>query len=187
MISKQVLAKFYLETARLIIRPVKMEDELYYQKLYQSPEVMSLYSEGKPRKQAAIRRTVEINIDRWERGNPFSCMTIELKESHEVIGSIFISTFARNDNTGILGYLLLPEYWRQGYASEAVKFIIENYLPQIKDGQYPEQITSVFAYAKSENTASIRILKKIGFREISKVQKFGSERNEYKLYLDDIK
>lgn len=186
MISKQVLANFYLETARLIIRPVKIEDELYYQKLYQNSEVMSSYAEGHPREQAIIKRTVEINVDRWERGKPFSCMTIELKESHEFIGSIYISTFARNDNTGILGYLLLPQYWGQGYASEAVKFLIEKYLPQINNGQYSEQITSVFAYANPANIASIRILKKMGFCEIGQMQKFGTERNEYQLSLDSI-
>jgi|GEM_PF-5485576 RimJ/RimL family protein N-acetyltransferase len=173
-----------LETERLMIRAIAQQDEENYQNLYQNPEVMLSYADGKPRSTAGIRRTVEINIERWAKGNPFSCMTIEHKASKDFMGSIFISTYGREDNTGILGYLLLLKYWRQRYATEAVMAMFNEYLSQVNKGQYPEQITSVVAYASSLNVASVRILEKAGFQKINEVEKFGAKRNEYRLWLN---
>ncbi len=176
-------AKSHTESSRLIIRALTLNDQHNYQKLYAHTKVMSSYADGQPRSAARIAKMVQINLERWANHNPFSCMTIELKENKQFIGSIFISTFERYDNTGLLGYLILPEYWACGYATEAVKAVIQDYLPLVNQGQYAEKIAAVYAYTKPNNLASIKILEKTGFTKNNIAHKFGAERLEYILLL----
>jgi ribosomal-protein-alanine N-acetyltransferase len=69
------------------------------------------------------------------------------------------------DGTVELGYSLLQPYWNRGYATEAVKTLVEWAF------DCPEA-RGVFAEAQLGNTASIRVLQKAGFKEVGP----GSER-----------
>jgi ribosomal-protein-alanine N-acetyltransferase len=71
-----------------------------------------------------------------------------------------------HDGTVELGYSLLRPYWNRGYATEAVKALVEWAF-------HSPEVRSVFAEAQMGNTASIRVLQKAGFREVG----LGSERS----------
>jgi len=71
-----------------------------------------------------------------------------------------------HDGTVELGYSLLQPYWNRGYATEAVKALVEWAF-------HSPEVRSVFAEAQMGNTASIRVLQKAGFREVG----LGSERS----------
>ena len=58
-----------------------------------------------------------------------------------------------------LGYCLAHEYWGQGYATEAVGLFLPLYWERMRHVSY------VQAKVDAENVASVKILKKFGFRE----------------------
>ncbi|HUW96100.1 MAG TPA: GNAT family N-acetyltransferase [Anaerolineae bacterium] len=70
------------------------------------------------------------------------------------------------DGTVELGYSLLQPYWNRGYATEAVKALLEWAFDS-------PDVRGVFAEAQLGNTASIRVLQKAGFNEVGP----GSERS----------
>lgn len=56
-----------------------------------------------------------------------------------------------------LGFHLRPEYWHQGYATEAANAVIEYAFRE-------KNVQSLFAGHNPKNAASKRVLEKLGFR-----------------------
>jgi len=80
---------------------------------------------------------------------------ISLKGQSEIIGTIGFNNFTKNHRANI-GYDLQTEYWNNGYATEALKTIVEFGFKQLK-------INRIEAEVMIGNTASERILEKLGF------------------------
>lgn len=61
-----------------------------------------------------------------------------------------------------LGYMIHPDFWGQGFATEAVRGCLEYWwsLPRREDGKGRELIAKVVV----ENVESRRVLEKLGFR-----------------------
>ena len=74
-----------------------------------------------------------------------------------------------------LGYALLPEYWRQGYAYEAS-------LAVLKDGQDSYNLAVVAAITSPHNKASNGLLKKLGFSFVDLIELSGDTNNLYEYY-----
>ncbi|MFN7928825.1 MAG: GNAT family N-acetyltransferase [Blastocatellia bacterium] len=55
-----------------------------------------------------------------------------------------------------IGYALLPRYWSQGYAIEAATAVLQYAYITL-------QLNRILAITKPDNTASIRVLEKLGF------------------------
>jgi len=55
-----------------------------------------------------------------------------------------------------LGYAFLPEFWKQGFALEAVESMIDY-------AKNTHKLSRILALSKSSNTASIKLLNKVGF------------------------
>ena len=58
-----------------------------------------------------------------------------------------------------LGYLIHPEYWGRGYATEAIKAFLDGLWEGVRD------VEKVTGFVDSENVGSVRVLEKCGFRE----------------------
>lgn len=83
---------------------------------------------------------------------------VELQETHRVIGQIYFKHIEpQHLMTWELGFILNPQYHRQGYMSEAVEALVRH-------GFAHAAIHRVVAHCNPENPASWRLLEKIGFR-----------------------
>jgi len=80
---------------------------------------------------------------------------IELKETGRVIGSVQI--ILQNEYEASLGYLLLPEYWGQGYGTESVKTLIDFGFGQLN-------LHRIVTWCDAENHASYHVMQKAGMR-----------------------
>ncbi|MGR6873535.1 GNAT family N-acetyltransferase [Pseudomonas sp. HK3] len=83
---------------------------------------------------------------------------IRLKESNQLIGTCGFNSWNPKMKNAVLGYDLLPKYWGQGYATEAVHCIIRGTLPcgalhRIQGDTVPD------------NHASQAVLTNVGFKE----------------------
>lgn len=86
------------------------------------------------------------------RVNSEEFYAIELKESKKVIGNIYYGN--RDFESKEVGYIVNKNYQRNGYASEALRAVIEN--------AFKEGIHRVFAECDPRNECSWKLLEKIG-------------------------
>ena len=82
---------------------------------------------------------------------------IELKESNGIIGMIGVMNISRQHKRGEVGYWVNRNYWRQGYASEALGAMLRFCFRELK---FRKVVASVFP----PNEVSSFMLVKAGFK-----------------------
>ncbi len=83
---------------------------------------------------------------------------VELQETHKVIGQIYFKHIEpQHLMTWELGYILNPQYQRQGYMSEAVAALV-------RYGFTQAAIHRVVAHCNPKNVASWKLLERVGFQ-----------------------
>lgn len=82
---------------------------------------------------------------------------IELKSTGEVIGDVAFLRKRQDSRQATLGYTLAQAYWHQGYASEAVRAIMDYLFAEL-------DLHRIIADCDSENSASVKLLERLGFR-----------------------
>ncbi|QPA32491.1 GNAT family N-acetyltransferase [Thermaerobacillus caldiproteolyticus] len=83
---------------------------------------------------------------------------IILKENQEFIGTVGLNNLSLPNKRAEIGYEIHPDYWRQGFTSEAVKEVLRYSFEEL--GLY-----RIGAVTYPENIASSSLLKKLGFKE----------------------
>jgi len=117
-------------------------------------------------------------IDTMEDCEDGYYLIIEDKDEGKSIGSCCI--FPNEDRSNIdIGYCVNKTYWRNGYASEAIKQLIE--------WAKEQHIKTVTAEVAKENVASCGLLRKLGFKvkEETKFKKYHMDI-EFNSYLFEL-
>ena len=81
---------------------------------------------------------------------------VELKQSGELIGVCGILYRVKLDLTDV-GFALLPKYWRQGFAFEAARAVMDY-------GHSVLAVENIVGLTSETNIASINLLKKLGMQ-----------------------
>lgn len=147
-----------LETRRLILRDYEESDKTAYFKLKSDSKTMyylqdiQLFSQEESDMEFANVLRDQKSIDR-----KFYFMHIELKDSHEQIGSV---GYTVNANTPVgklvgAGYFIFPQFWNQGYVTEAFQKVIEYAFLQ-------NNVYRISTGCLSENVGSERVMQKCG-------------------------
>ncbi|MGF1484020.1 MAG: GNAT family N-acetyltransferase [Opitutales bacterium] len=88
------------------------------------------------------------------RENPLASLAITLRATAELIGSIGTSLDLEHRRAE-LGYWIAPDHWNRGYATEALRALIDH-------GFNTTEILRFSAYHFANNPASGRVLQKAG-------------------------
>ena len=167
-----------LETERMILRPVRMEDAEDIYERWTSDDRVSKYVRWSTHKSV-------LDTKEWLKeevagidGDKSYQWGFTLKDTGYLFGSggIFIN---KDKNVYELGYNIMHDFWGQGYTTEAVKEIINFAFKELG-------ITELVACHAVDNPASGAVMMKCGFvyegeHEIH--QKFdGSETYDTKVY-----
>ncbi len=83
---------------------------------------------------------------------------IKDKDNQEFIGTLGFNNVSLLHKRAEIGYEIHPHYWRSGYTSEAIKEVLRYAFEEL-------DLYRVGAVIFPENTASIRLIKKMGFVE----------------------
>ena len=171
-----------LETKRLILRRLKLEDAPTVFNNWASDKEVTKFLRWNPHADLGvteqwIRECEEISKDksRYEWG-------IVLKETNEPIGSIGAFKNAEEPYRYELGYALGKKYWGQGYATEALKCVIDFLVNEVGIKHF------ICSHAK-DNPASGAVMRHVGFvyRKDGTNQSYdGSREFECKIYYLDI-
>ena len=144
-----------IQTDRLLIRAIEMKDKEDFFHYRSMPQVYK-YQTWKPRQIREIEEFIRKNAGVCPNTvNAWLQLAICLKEGR-MIGDIGIHF--TEDHQIEIGYTLSPEHQGNGYAFEAVKVVINYAFLEWKKHR-------ITASVDPENTQSIKLLEKLGFRK----------------------
>ena len=154
------MTRKFLETDRLIIRDWKADDWLLVQPMASDSAVMQYIGHYQPWPQKEIQQFVLNRIrDSEERG--WTMWPLVLKEGGEFVGycGFLRRRHGEYDGEVEMGYAIAREHWSKGLTAEASRRILEY-------GFETFEFDRVIASARPENTASIRVMQKMGMVSI---------------------
>ncbi len=155
-------AEVVLETDRLLLRPWRVAEagiqrELWTERDPRVPPHRRIDATGRP--------TVE-DLEEWIRNDhptTTGLLAVEPKAARAVVGYCGLIDSGRGgDSEPELAFELLQKVWRQGYATEASRAVL--------DWARSSGYTRLWATVRVWNTASRRVLAKVGFVETGRVE-----------------
>lgn len=154
-------------TSRLALRAFTVDDApQLHAALYRDAEAMHFI--GGTHSVQATRQGIERYVDQQE-ADGFSFWAVEERESGLVVGEAGLFPLDARGPDVELGYALGSRWWGRGYATEAATGILE-------EAFGPLDLARVVAVAKRENTGSLNVLRKLGFREEGDIHAWGSRQ-----------
>ncbi len=168
-----------LETDRLVLRKFEIEDaDGMYNNWASDPECCKYLSWDVHKD---VNETKEL-LKFWIKGYEDGCYNwvAEIKDTHEIIGSISVITAIKKHSTAELGYCYGSKYWGKGYATEALRAVIEYLLTEC-------DFYLIEARHISGNPASGRVMEKAGMHKDAvlrdrRINKYTGERNDIVVY-----
>lgn len=145
-----------LNAERIVLRTFKEEDAARIQELANNKEVASIIGLPHPYELAHAKEWIDIQPGLIEEGTEYP-LAIYSKDYEAIIGTICIRVDKKN-NQGELGYWMGRPYWGHGFATEAVKRMIDFGFSDLG-------LNKVWAAAITRNEGSMKVLKKAGMKQ----------------------
>jgi [ribosomal protein S5]-alanine N-acetyltransferase len=172
-----------LETERLVLRPLSLDDLDRLAEFYADAEVMRYIGPGKAIDRDRSRQSLERMIGNFE-AEGFGQLGVDRKDDGAFMGrcGLLVWDTATWSPTRVLdvkgavevevGYLLGREYWGHGYATEAATAVRDWALANL-------DLKRLIALIYPENTQSIAVARKLGMKPDGEVEIFGSRVTRY--------
>ena len=145
-----------LETARLILRPCRMDDAADIQRLAGDRDVArNTMLVPHPYEDGEAERWIGTHQEIYESGQGVT-FGIERRQDGLFIGTIGLTIFEKHQ-TAELGYWIGKPFWNNGYCTEASRAILQYAFENRK-------LHRIHAKFYSRNPASGRVMQKIGMQ-----------------------
>ena len=152
-----------LETDRLILRKLVPEDFEALARIFEKPRVMKyLGPEGSPLSREETEAFLH-SIDRHWKRHGFGRWIVVDRATAAVIGCAGLRSY---EGTAELVYLIDEPYWDKGLATEIARACLEY-------GFIRRGFEKIIAFARPANTASRKVMEKIGMRFVLETTVFG--------------
>lgn len=142
---------FPIETSRLLIRPIRLDDLDKLAEIVADAKVMRYIGNGSPldrdQTEAYIRKTM-----RSEEENGYSRYAVCLRDSEILIGVCGFMDFRGEVD---FGWRYARAFWGKGFATEAARAVLDYGVRSIG-------LRRIVCQAYTENRASIRVIEKLG-------------------------
>ena len=136
-----------IQTQRLILRRYRSSDLHDLHEYLSDPEVVK-FEPYLPMTMEQAQENLAWRISTDEM------IAIELKDTGKMIGNVYLGK--RDFDTMEIGYVMNRAYWGKGYAAESCNALI--------DQAFANGIHRIYAECDPKNTASWRLLERLGFR-----------------------
>jgi len=138
-------------TKRTVIRPIKLTDEPDLFEIYSKPEVFEHFGSGVYSRERHIT-SIKKAVANWSgRGQG----DLVAEYSGKAIARLILFPIEAEEFE--IGYVLHPQYWGKGFATEIASALLEHVFSLGAD--------EVKACARESNTISLKIILGLGFRE----------------------
>ena len=146
-----------LETDRLLFTEWKPEDWLTFRPIATDPDVMKYINNGESWPDEQIKEFVNRQIDNSTQYG-FCLWKLLKKPTEKLIGFCGLQPLFESGEIEI-GWWLAKSSWGQGLATEAAMKVVEYGFGKIG-------LERIVAIAQPQNTASIRVMEKLGMRYV---------------------
>jgi RimJ/RimL family protein N-acetyltransferase len=143
-----------LETARTIMRPLTILDAEDFYMLNMDPDVIR-YTGDDAFESVEKAKEFLAQYDQYEKFGVGRLAVIE-KETSKFIGWCGLK-YHPEDDLHDIGFRFFKEYWNKGYATETAARCLQFGLSDLA-------LPRIVGHAMKENSASIRVLEKIGMK-----------------------
>lgn len=148
-----------IETKRLILRQWKESDFEPFIKMGLDQDVMQFFPNLlTPQESLNLIQKISLLIDE----NGWGFWAIELKESHEFIGFIGLHNQPQQFDFSPcveIGWRLAKEFWKQGYATEGAKAVLDYAFNVLN-------LDKVVSFTASINKPSETVMKRLGMQKV---------------------
>lgn len=156
-----------IETERLRLRSFQCDDDRFVLRMFNDPSFLRFIGDRSVRTLEQARSYIADRLLPVHHSRGMGPFLVQLKTTRSSIG--FCTLFQRDWlQAPDLGFAFLPEYRAQGYAVEASRALLEHARIRLR-------CTAMVAIAAPENTASDRLLRKLGFRPDGTVKPPGED------------
>lgn len=168
---------YVLETARLALRELSVDDDAFILGLLNEPSFIQFIGDrGVRTPEAARRYLVNGPVASYER-HGFGLYLVELLEGRVPVG--ICGLIKRESLVDVdVGFAFLPRFWSQGYASESASAVMAHARGALGLGR-------IVAIVSPDNAGSIRVLEKLGF-VFERMIRMSSDEPEIKLFGSDV-
>ncbi|RRJ33501.1 GNAT family N-acetyltransferase [Halocatena pleomorpha] len=141
----------FLEGTDVSLRTIEEDDSEFFQQLVNNPRVRIPIGSVRAMNHAAEREWIE-SLD--ERAGTHLSVCVD----NNSVGSISLKSPNEVDGVAELGYMIAPEQWNNGYATDAVEAICGYAFDE-------RRLNKVRADCYVTNPGSQRVLEKVGFTQ----------------------
>ena len=163
--------KTIFETDRLLVREYVEEDAEAFFKLNSNPEVIRFVPDKAVLNVDQARQILIDHPIADYRKHGFGRGACILKSTGEQIGFAGLKYLEELGEVDV-AYRLLPQYWGQGYATEAAAAAVRHGFDKLG-------LKKILGLVMPENIASVRVLEKAGLRYVERVTFWGHKFSKY--------
>lgn len=146
-----------LETKHLTLRPLTQADLNFVFRHFSDPQVHQYLYDNPPIKDhVEAQEIIDFYVDCV--GKPYNRWVLERKSDGQPLGTCGFHKWDKRYFRTEIGYDLSPEFWRQGYMSEALQAAIHYGFSQMG-------LHRIEALVYVGNQASLKLLEKLGFKQ----------------------
>ena len=156
--KSQIPINMVLVTERCILRYPSHDDAAAMLNAFTSAEFPKDLPLGLITSLEEVNKWVDRCQTGWADGNIYSWV-VEQKLDHTLFGQVTLTQLNETD-TWSLAYWIHPNHWGQGYATEAAQKVLEFGIEKLN-------ATKFWAGSAEWNTASERVLEKLGMAHVS--------------------
>jgi RimJ/RimL family protein N-acetyltransferase len=167
-----------LETERLLLRPFQADDFDALFAIHSRPDV-ARYLYWEPRNKEEVRAVLEKKINgraMRSEGDSLS-FAVVLKATGEVVGDVSLLWLNVQHGVGEIGFAFHPDHHGRGYATEAARVMLRLAFEELK-------LHRVIGRLEARNTASARVLEKLGMRREAHLVENEYVKGEWQSELD---
>lgn len=161
-----VVAPETIATTRLHLRRPKPSDASAVYEYTRDPEVTRFMDWPAPSRIGDTIAAAENALRRWESGDEYA-WRITVKPDDTPVGAIGCRL---RDHTADFGFWLARPFWGRGYATEAARAVV-GWLASL------DEVDRIWATCDVENTASARVLERIGLSREGVLRRFAVRPN----------
>lgn len=173
MIRDKIFATFpELETKRLQLRELKLNDAEDLFEVFSNPKVMKYYNLYPFDSLAQAKELIRNYLDAFAEQKLLR-WGLEHKEKEKIIGSCGIYDWHQSFCRATIGYELGTRYWEQGFMSEALTEVIRFGFRQMR-------LNRIQALVEPPNDASRQLLTSLGFQEEGLLRNYMFYKGEYR-------
>lgn len=150
-----------IETDRLILAELQPSDEAAIFELFSNKLVIEYYALEAFTAIEQARDLINLFRSRHDASTGIR-WAIRLKSSGDTIGTCGFNSWSSKMRNAVIGYDLMPAFWRSGYASESVRAIVQAaFTGKLTCGP----LNRIQADTVPGNHASEALLRRLGFKE----------------------